>query len=87
MYADIQRQIIEKLPALRAQLPYSRRLALSIFSGVPVDPAMDPQVLAILQGSFSAEQGTEGGTQAPRAQPAFGSVTKPEPTPAQQRGA
>jgi hypothetical protein len=86
MHADITRQIVEQLPTLRAQLPYQRRLALSMFSKVPVDPALDPRVLRILQGSFANEEGTEQGTQAPRPQPQFGSVTKPEPTPAQQRG-
>lgn len=87
MYADIQQQIMEQLPTLRATLPYQRRLAFSVFSGVPVDPALDPQVLSRLQASFAMEQGTEGGIQAPRAQPAFGSVSKQEPTPAQARGA
>jgi hypothetical protein len=87
MYGDIQRQIMMQLGELRSKLPYARRLALSIFSGVPVDPALDPRVLAALQGTFANEPGTEGGIQAPRAQPAFGSVTKPEPTAAQQRGA
>lgn len=87
MYADVQQQILEQLPVLRATLPYQRRLAFSVFSGVPVDPALDPQVLSRLQASFAMEQGTEGGTMAPRAQPAFGSVSKPEPTAAQQRGA
>jgi hypothetical protein len=57
-----------------------------MFSGVAVDPALDPKVLAILQGSFANEEGSEGGTEAPRPEPQFGSVTKPEPTPAQQRG-
>lgn len=87
MYADIQRQIIEKLPTLQKQLPYQKRLAMSVFSGIPVDPAMHPAVLAILQQSHGTEEGTEGGVQAPRAEPAFGSVTKPEPTSAQERGA
>lgn len=86
MYADIQRQIMEQLGELRAQLPYQRRLALSIFSGVPVDPSLDPRVLAALQRTFASEPGTEGGTQAPAASPQFGSVTKPSPTPAQERG-
>jgi hypothetical protein len=86
MYADIQRQIVEQLGELRAQLPYQRRLALSIFSGVPVDPSLDPRVLAVLQGTFASEPGTEGGTMAPTASPQFGSVTKPSPTPAQERG-
>lgn len=85
MYAQVQREIMGQLGELQARLPYKRRLALSIFSGIPVDPAMDPRVLSILQGSFAAEQGTQMGTQAPRAQPAFGSVSKEKPTPAQER--
>ena len=86
LHADITRQIVEQLPTLRTNLPYQRRLALSMFSGVPVDPALDPKVLRILQGSFTDEEGSERGTQAPMPQPAFGSVSKQEPTPAQQRG-
>lgn len=87
LHADITQKIVEQLPTLRSKLPYQRRLALSIFSGVAVDPVLDPRVLAALQGTFADEEGSEGGTQAPVAQPAFGSVSKPEPTPAQQRGA
>lgn len=83
--AEIMRQIMERLPTLRGTLPYHRRLALSIFTGVPVDAAMDPGILAILQGNFATEEGTEGGMQAPAPAPAFGSVKKPSPTPAQER--
>lgn len=86
MYAQVQSEIMAQLGELQARLPYKRRLALSIFSGIPVDPAMDPRVLSILQGTFANEEGSAGGTMAPRAQPQFGSVTKPEPTPAQRRG-
>lgn len=86
MYKEVQLQIMGQMGQLRAKLPYQRRLALSIFSGMPVDPAMDPGVLAVLQSSFPIESGTAGGTQAPRAQPAFGSVSKEAATPAQERG-
>lgn len=85
MFADIKARIIASLPDLRESLPYHRRLALSIFSGVPVDPAMDPKILAVLQGNFAEEVGSEGGTVAPRAQAQFGSITKPNPTAAQER--
>lgn len=85
MHADITRQIIEQLGELQAKLPYQRRLALSIFSGVAVDPAMDPRILNALQAQFELEEGSAGGTQAPVAQPAFGSVSKPKPTAAQER--
>ncbi len=85
LHADLTRQITEQLPTLRTALPYQRRIALSVFTGVPVDPAMDPRILRVLQAQFLREEGTDGGVQAPRAQPQFGSVSKPEPTPAQER--
>lgn len=82
----LKAEIVSRLPTLQRQLPYHRRLALSIFSGVPVDPAMNPQILRVLQASFANEPGSVGGTMAPQASPAFGSVRSQEkPTPAQQR--
>lgn len=87
MFAQIQAEIMMQLGELRATLPYERRLALSIFSGVPVDPVLDPRVLSRIQAAYAVEEGTDGGAQAPRAQPQFGSVSKPEPTAAQERGA
>jgi hypothetical protein len=88
LYADMQRQLIEKLPELREQLPYQRRLMLSIFFGVPVDPAMSPDVLAVLQGHFAREESTAGGSHSPMPEPSFGalgSVAKESPTKAQER--
>lgn len=85
MMAAITREISVALPQLRENLPYDRRVALSIFSGVPVDAAMRPEILKVLQGQFEDEPGTEGGTQQPPAAPQFGSITKPNPTPAQTR--
>lgn len=87
MHAYVTAEVMQKLPTLQKQLPYARRVALSMFTGVPVDPAMHPAVLAILQGQFAAEEGSDGGMQAPAPAPAFGSVKKsiPQPTPAQTR--
>lgn len=84
-YADFQRQIIEKVSTLRASLPYRRRLALSIFSGVAVDPAMHPMILPLLQANYADEPNTDGGTAAPTAQPQYGSVSKEAFTPGQTR--
>lgn len=80
-------QIMGSLPNLKKPLPYERRLSLSMLTGAPVDPAFDPRIMSVLQGTFTAEPGTAGGTQAPRAVPQFGSISKsvPEPTPAQKR--
>lgn len=83
--AEHIRQIIEQLGELREQLPYARRLALSIYSGVPIDEAMSPPILRALQASFATEPGSEGGMQAPQAQAAFGSVKSQDATPSQQR--
>jgi hypothetical protein len=85
MYADIQQQIMAKLPTLQKTLPYQRRLAMSIFSGIPVDPAMNPRILTELQAAYEDEPGTEGGEMGPRPQPAFGSVKNQEATPSQAR--
>lgn len=84
-YNQLRRELVERLPELRQSLPYERRLALSILFGVPIDPSMHPNVVAVLQASYAAEPGTEGGTVAPTATPAFGSISKPENTPAQER--
>jgi hypothetical protein len=85
MLAEMTQQILEQLPTLRASLPYHRRLAMSILTGVPVDAAMNPRILRILQGSFQQEPGTAGGTQAPMAQAQFGSVRAAPGTLSQRR--
>jgi hypothetical protein len=84
--AHLQQLLIERLSDLRATLPYPRRLALSMFSGVPVDASMDPRVFAALQGNFTRDPQAEGLVQ-PSPAPQFGSVRKsaPQPTAAQER--
>lgn len=86
MLADWVRTVTANLPQAR-KLSHQKRLALSMLTGVPVDPAMDPRVLGFLQSQFTAEPGSEQGTQAPRAMPAFGSVKQSieVATPAQAR--
>jgi hypothetical protein len=84
-YRAMQEAIIQRLPELRETLPYAKRLSLSIFSGVAVDPALDPRVFKQYQAQFTHEEGSNGGTQAPVPSPQFGSVKAPEPTTAQER--
>lgn len=85
--AEFTRQVQANLPKLQKSLPYARKISLSIFTGVAVDPAMRPEVLRVLQGQFEEEPGTSGGTQLPTPSPQFGSVKKSvsAPTPGQQR--
>ncbi len=89
-FAHMQQTIIERLPELRSTLPYKRRLALSIFTGAPVDPAMTPAILNVLQQSFendntAAANESPPGMSAPKAMPQFGSVKAEPPTPSQER--
>jgi hypothetical protein len=86
--ADLQQRVITELPMLRKQLPYERRIALSILTGLPVDPAMNPRILKVLQGHFPAEDGSDGDVGPPTAKPQFGSVRSDAGsaiTPAQSR--
>ncbi len=70
LLAEFAREVASGLPELRAGLPQPRKLALSLITGVAVDPAMDPAILNVLQAQYQYEPATGG----PRAQPQFGSV-------------
>lgn len=73
-------QVLAKLPELRQTLRYDRRIALSILTGVPVDPSMEPRILQALQAQYAVED------QPPKAQAQFGSVKNTEVgTPSQRR--
>lgn len=71
----------------RESMPYHRQLSLSILTGEAVTPAMDRKVMRVLQAQFPDEPGSAGGTQAPKAQPQFGSMraTTDQMTPSQSR--
>ncbi|MGE5802941.1 MAG: hypothetical protein ACM358_11865 [Gemmatimonadota bacterium] len=73
---DFISQVGMQLPALQKALPYKRRISLSILTGQPVDPAMDPTVMRVFQSQFQYEP------EPPVAQPQFGSVKAREMEPA-----
>lgn len=83
---DAVGKIMAGLPALKKPLPYKRRLSLSMLTGQPLDPALHPGVLAVLQGSYANDEGVPQ-TSPAMPMPAFGSVKRsaPQPTPAQER--
>ncbi len=89
-FAALQAAIFQSAPALSKTLPTSKKVALYVFTGVPTMPALQPNVLKVLQSTFAVEAGTAGGTQAPKPMPAFGALGSAraldEPTPAQKRG-
>lgn len=85
LLADFTNSVAAQLPTLRKTLHRDKQLALSVLTGIPVDPAMTPGVQRVIQGMYASEPGTEGGTQAPRPEPQFGSVRADKGTQAQQR--
>lgn len=80
---DFIRQVGAKLPTLQKSLPYSRRISLSLLTGLPVDPSMEPAILRVLQAQYQYEPPAGG----PRAEAQFGSVRLKEnvATPSQRR--
>jgi hypothetical protein len=84
-YADIQQQLIEKLAGHPDALPYQKRLMLGILFDVATDPALQPHMIASLQGRFAQEQGTQGGSQAPQPKSSqMKALTAPDATAAQK---
>lgn len=84
-YIELRNEMIQRLATLRKTLPYPRRFALSMFFELPIEPSLHPRVVQRLQAVYAMEPGTMGGTQPPVAKPQFGSISRPEPTPAQER--
>jgi hypothetical protein len=86
-FLAMQSAIFQAAPQLSKTLPMRRKIALSIFTGVPLIPALQPNILAVLQASFASEPGTAGGAAAPKPQPAFtafGSTPSKDKTAAQR---
>lgn len=83
----LKQRLLMEIPTLQQTLPYTRRLALSVFTSTAIDPSLHPVVLAALQAQYAGEDGSEGGSQPPKAEPAFGSVRADIGSVSQQREA
>jgi uncharacterized membrane-anchored protein YhcB (DUF1043 family) len=55
MYQDTFQYITENITELQKEMPYSKRLALSQFFGVPLDPSSDSSMLLKLQGQVTPQ--------------------------------
>mgnify|MGYP001593501975 CR=1 FL=1 len=84
-WADLTKRIIEGVSEMKKPLTRAAKLGLTIMTGVPWDPALSPPILKVLQSVHLQEEGSEGGEQAPRAQPQYGSITREQPTSSQKR--
>lgn len=80
---EILERIVDNAANRKKRISSKRRFMLSMITGTPMDPAMDPRILGRLQAMYAEEPG--GGFEPPKAQPQFGSIKKPDPTPAQER--
>lgn len=85
-FAGLQQSILQGAPTLSKTLSMQKKIAVSVFTGVNLIPALQPNVLAVLQSTFRTEPGTTGGTQSPMAEPSYGhygslkSIDKPSPS-------
>jgi len=86
IYEDVRGQVLEHVAELRERLPYEKRLSLSIYLDVPVDPAVTTEAITVYQGLYAQQQPGpgQGGQGAPGpARKAFKSSE--EPTRAQRQ--
>jgi hypothetical protein len=74
-------EVVAQFATLRRTLPVARRVSLSLLTGQPVDPSLEPTVMNTLQAQYQFEPQPE------RAQPQFGSVKDKTDigTPSQRR--
>jgi hypothetical protein len=72
--SELKTRILARLPELKASLSFEKKLSLSMLTGIPLVPALQPQILGVIQAQHTQEEGTQGGTTAPRAQPQSGSL-------------
>ncbi|HEY6025854.1 MAG TPA: hypothetical protein VIV09_03055, partial [Pseudolabrys sp.] len=90
-FAAMQQTLMQEAPLLAKTLPMKKKMALSVFTGVPLIPALQPNVMAVTQSIYAIEPGSGGGAQSPQAQPNFGAMGSlkdmDKPTSAQAREA
>lgn len=53
LMAEAQKRFVEKIAKLDKPLPYTRRVAVSMLTGIPLDSTMTPDHAAFLQQGFS----------------------------------
>jgi len=60
LYAEIQGLVMEKASALNEELPYAKRIQLSILFKVPLDDVMKPNFINMLQNNFMVSEPQDG---------------------------
>jgi hypothetical protein len=59
LYGQMQQEIAEQMVGLREDLPYSKRLQLSLLFKVPVEATADPEFVKTLQDQYAARREME----------------------------
>lgn len=90
VYQAMRLEVVARVQELRQELPYAKRVQLSMFFGVPVDSIMRPEVVQAIQAAHAVEEGEgqmasqqtgqQGGNQKALN---LSAVSPPEPTRAQ----
>lgn len=52
LFGDIQGKVLHAVSTSKTELPYERRVALSLLLDTPIDPTMSPQFIATIQAVF-----------------------------------
>jgi len=86
MYEDARSQIMDRLAEVQTSLPYQKRLALSIYLDVPVDPAVTSEALGVYQGLYQQEQAQQPGGMPGKKAPSKFTASSEKPTRAQRAG-
>lgn len=60
IYQQMQTEVAKKAGAQRAAVPYQKRVMLSLFFGVPLEPMMEPAMLASVQADFARQNAVQG---------------------------
>lgn len=67
-YEQVRGQVMDHMAQLRETLPSSKRLALSIYLDVPLDPALTPEAVSVYQRPIPMPQQPQQGGAAPKQQ-------------------
>jgi hypothetical protein len=84
MFRAVRDAVMMQMADIREQIPYERRLVMGILLGLPTDPSLDPEILAMLQDVYAARVPEEiEGKPAPK--PEMSGISPEPPTASQKR--
>lgn len=83
MFSELVLAVTTRMAERREEMPYSKRIQLSILLGVPMDSTLRPEFIAATQAAFAPAPEEQAGGAAPKVP----TITPPEPSAAQRLAA